>query len=65
MRTTEPGGVVFDLFTGSGTTLLAAAMEGHDDKYDFAKHPNYKYLSNCDERNAFDWSNSWRGGGSL
>lgn len=24
------------------------------DKYDITKHPNYKYLSDCDTRNAFD-----------
>ena len=30
VRICEPGGAVFDPFAGSGTTLLAAAMEGHD-----------------------------------
>lgn len=30
VRITEPGKVIFDPFMGSGTTLLAAAMEGYD-----------------------------------
>jgi site-specific DNA-methyltransferase (adenine-specific) len=30
VRICEPGTAVFDPFAGSGTTLIAATMEGHD-----------------------------------